>query len=193
MFGEAPGRRTFKVCHRIFHQKHMHGTRKYVPRGLAKKRLLLPPSLTFLASMNYPRTELQTPVSLRSPKHRQVACNDRSVCIVSATYQKGQSRECFLPPRKAFQPAHVSFSVYDTHGFTDEMRDLVDRSSSGIDPIYMARSLSTPNFFLHFYPLNFANIYGPQKDLQNYTSSVVGDGGRDLPPCPTEVGARAVK
>jgi hypothetical protein len=40
------------------------------------------------------------------------------------------------------------------------------------------------NFFLTFFPLNFAKIYGPKK-LQNYTSSAVGDGGRDLPPCPT--------
>jgi hypothetical protein len=27
--------------------------------------------------------------------------------------------------------------------------------------------------------------------LQNYTSSAVGDGDRDLPPCPTALGARA--
>jgi hypothetical protein len=43
-------------------------------------------------------------------------------------------------------------------------------------------------FFLHFSFLFFANIYGPQKNLQNYTSSAVGDGDRDLPSCPTAVG-----
>jgi hypothetical protein len=32
--------------------------------------------------------------------------------------------------------------------------------------------------FLHFFHLSFAKIYGQQKKLQNYTSGVVGDGGR---------------
>jgi hypothetical protein len=38
----------------------------------------------------------------------------------------------------------------------------------------------------------FAKINGSQKNLQNYTSGAVGDGGRDLPPCPTAIGRRAV-
>jgi hypothetical protein len=46
--------------------------------------------------------------------------------------------------------------------------------------------------FLHFFHINFAKIYGPQKNLQNYTFGAVGDGGRDLPPCPTALGRRAV-
>jgi hypothetical protein len=84
MFGEAPGRRTFKVCHRIFHQKHMHGTRKYVLRGLAKKRLLLPPSLTFLASMNYSRTELQSPDSSLPPVTKALTGRmQRPLCMYS--------------------------------------------------------------------------------------------------------------
>jgi hypothetical protein len=33
--------------------------------------------------------------------------------------------------------------------------------------------------FLTSPPLNFANIYGPQKNLQNYTSTAVGHSGRD--------------
>jgi hypothetical protein len=47
-------------------------------------------------------------------------------------------------------------------------------------------------FFLHFFHINFAKIYGSQKKLQNYTFGAVRDGGRDLPPCPTAVGRRAV-
>jgi hypothetical protein len=31
-----------------------------------------------------------------------------------------------------------------------------------------------------------------RKKLQNYTSGAVGDGCRDLPPCPTAIGRRAV-
>jgi hypothetical protein len=46
------------------------------------------------------------------------------------------------------------------------------------------------SFFFYISPLSFAKIYDPQKDLQNYTSNVVGGGDRDLPPCPTAVGAR---
>jgi hypothetical protein len=33
-------------------------------------------------------------------------------------------------------------------------------------------------FFYIFLSSFFCKIYGPQKNLQNYTSSVVGDGGR---------------
>jgi hypothetical protein len=43
--------------------------------------------------------------------------------------------------------------------------------------------------FLHF-PLFFTKIYGLRKYLQNCTSIAMGDGGRDLPPCPTAAGAR---
>jgi hypothetical protein len=41
--------------------------------------------------------------------------------------------------------------------------------------------------FIYIFPLNFAKIYGQQNFLQNYTSSVVEDGGRDLLPCPHSV------
>jgi hypothetical protein len=44
---------------------------------------------------------------------------------------------------------------------------------------YIAKFFS---FVLHFFHINFAKIYGPQKNSQNYTSGAVGDGGRDLPP-----------
>jgi hypothetical protein len=37
-------------------------------------------------------------------------------------------------------------------------------------------------FYIFFF---FSKIYCPQKNLQNYTSTTVGDCGRVLPPCPT--------
>jgi hypothetical protein len=40
------------------------------------------------------------------------------------------------------------------------------------------------SFFLHFSFLFFEKT---AKNLQNYTSGAAGDGGRDLPPCPTAV------
>jgi hypothetical protein len=45
--------------------------------------------------------------------------------------------------------------------------------------------------FLHFPPQFCKNIWS-RKKLQNYTSSAIGDGDRDLPPCLTALGARAV-
>jgi hypothetical protein len=33
-------------------------------------------------------------------------------------------------------------------------------------------------FLFYISPLNFAKIYGSEKNLENYTSSVVGDSGR---------------
>jgi hypothetical protein len=52
--------------------------------------------------------------------------------------------------------------------------------------------LGLKNFFsfLYFFSLNFVKIYGSEIFLQNYTSSAVGDGGRDLPSCLTTLGAR---
>jgi hypothetical protein len=35
------------------------------------------------------------------------------------------------------------------------------------------------DFFIYFFYLYFAKIYGPPKNLLNYTSAVVGHGGRD--------------
>jgi hypothetical protein len=43
------------------------------------------------------------------------------------------------------------------------------------------------SFFTFFFSLFCKNIWSAKK-LQNYTSDVVGDGGRDLPSCPTTVG-----
>jgi hypothetical protein len=46
-----------------------------------------------------------------------------------------------------------------------------------------------PNFFIYFFYLYFEKINGPPEILQNYTSAVVGHGGRDIPPWGTAVGA----
>jgi hypothetical protein len=46
--------------------------------------------------------------------------------------------------------------------------------------------------FLHFSFLLFEKYMSRKFFLQNYTSSAVGDGGRDLPPCPTTLRTRAV-
>jgi hypothetical protein len=45
------------------------------------------------------------------------------------------------------------------------------------------------SFFLQFFPSFCKNIWSAIF-FQNYASGSVGDGGRDLPPCPTAVGAR---
>jgi hypothetical protein len=50
---------------------------------------------------------------------------------------------------------------------------------------------STVRFFYIFLSF-FSKIYGPKFFLQDYTSSVVVDSGRDLPPCPTALRAHAV-
>jgi hypothetical protein len=42
--------------------------------------------------------------------------------------------------------------------------------------------------FFYIFLSFFAKIYGPQKNLQNYTSGAVRDGGRDLSLCPAAVG-----
>jgi proline racemase len=44
--------------------------------------------------------------------------------------------------------------------------------------------------FFNIFPSLILQKYMDRKKMQNYTSSAVGDDGRDLPPCPTALGAR---
>jgi hypothetical protein len=63
---------------------------------------------------------------------------------------------------------------------------------SGPCDSYWLGTASTTNFFNTFFPLNFGKIYGSEKFLQNYTSSAVEDGGKNLPPWPMAVGVQSV-
>jgi hypothetical protein len=44
-------------------------------------------------------------------------------------------------------------------------------------------------FFFTFFHSQFCKNICSEKKLQNYTSSTMGDDSRDLPPCPTALGA----
>jgi hypothetical protein len=68
------------------------------------------------------------------------------------------------------------------------------RGASG-ERIWPAKAVTRPRIFFSFFTFFSNSIlqkYMVRKNLQNYTSGAVVNGGRDLPPCPTAVGRRVV-
>jgi hypothetical protein len=69
--------------------------------------------------------------------------------------------------------------------------DFENPLETGLLKIYNLIQTGEFFLFLHFSHQFCKNIWS-KTFLQNYTSDAVGDGDRDLPPCPTAVGRRAV-
>jgi hypothetical protein len=90
---------------------------------------------------------------------------------------------------------HFNFCHKKNHGLINtwaELRPGLQQSLSGLGRRVSAQLYIFLRWifflFLQFFFSFFLQKYMVRKNLWNYTSSAVGDGGRDLPPCPTAVG-----